>query len=315
MTDERLEIQKRHTLNWLIQGAAQHAGMTFHHMVREELSALEPELLKYYDQYALINLLQYWQPTSAMIFGWPPRFWEKAVSAEDHPFFGHPLLSRYGGMLAEAGRQRARERCREKGLNPLPVAFTLQVMHVVARLRELEAPHRPQLARLAKQTASMVWGIPLERLDGQLRDRVASDSRIPVRSTRDAMFYKCMVGFGGVIHNGNDLVVVGRGTNWQLLAKELVKGTAELICLHGLNQLDDDIYRRIIDVTDRLDLEPWMLQSGGELWRRLLASFPDGVPLAQVLMRLARLPAGTLESVLGAVIDKPEGTARLAMPD
>ena len=38
----RDEINKRLTLNWLIQGAAQHAGMTFHHLVRDELDALDP---------------------------------------------------------------------------------------------------------------------------------------------------------------------------------------------------------------------------------------------------------------------------------
>ena len=315
MTDERLEIQKRHTLNWLIQGAAQHAGMTFHHMIRDELSALDSELIRYYDQYALINLLQNWHPARVRSFGWPADFWAQAVFMDSHPFFRHPLLSRFGGVLAEAGRQRAIARSPEKGFDPLPEAFRVQVLHVVQRLRELEAPHRQQLVRLAKQTASMVWGIPFERLDGELHDRLAADPRIHVRSKQDAAFSRGIVGLGSVEQNGDDLIVVGRATNWQLLAKELVKGTAELICLHGLNDLDDDTYERVLDVTDRLDLEPWMLQSGGELWRRLLASFPDDVPLATLLMRLARLPAGILESVLAAVIEKPEGTARLTIPD
>ena len=35
----RGEINKRLTLNWLIQGAAQHAGMTFHHLVRDDCMA------------------------------------------------------------------------------------------------------------------------------------------------------------------------------------------------------------------------------------------------------------------------------------
>src|SRR3954462_4432423 len=104
MSAELFEIQKRHTLNWLIQGAAQHAGMTFHHLVRDELNALDPRLLPLYDQYALINLLQYWQIECAILFGSPPRFWRQAASKRSHPFFGHPLLSQYGGALAEEGR-------------------------------------------------------------------------------------------------------------------------------------------------------------------------------------------------------------------
>src|SRR3954447_20298602 len=120
----RDEINKRLTLNWLIQGAAQHAGMTLHHLVRDELNALDPRLLRLYDQYALINLLQYWHLDAALIFGRPSRFWKRAGSDPSHPFFGHPLLPRFGGMLAESGRQRALERCKEKGLTRIPVLFS-----------------------------------------------------------------------------------------------------------------------------------------------------------------------------------------------
>src|SRR5690349_11795173 len=124
MNDERLEIQKRFTLNWLIQGAAQHAGMTFHHVVRDELEALDPELLGLYDQYALINLLQYCQPLVGLIFGRPSTFWKKAASDPKHPFFGHPVLSRYGGVLAVESRHRSLERCKEKGFTALRCMFT-----------------------------------------------------------------------------------------------------------------------------------------------------------------------------------------------
>ena len=61
MPDERLEIQKRYTLNWLIQGASEHAGMTLHHLVRDELNAFDSRLLRSYDQIALLGLLQYWR--------------------------------------------------------------------------------------------------------------------------------------------------------------------------------------------------------------------------------------------------------------
>ena len=123
----------------------------------------------------------------------------------------------------------------------------------------------------------------------------------------------CIVGLGGVAQRGDSLIVVARGTNWLLLAKELVKGTAELICLHGLNQLSDETYHQVIDATDRLDLEPWMLQSGGELWRRLLTAVPDDLPVARVLMRLARLPPKALESTIASLIEQPEhAQSRLA---
>src|SRR5205823_7645430 len=92
MTDDELrgEINKRLTLNWLIQGAAQHAGMTFHHLVRDELNVINPKLLPLYDQYALINLLQYWQPEAKLLLGSPRRFWQRATTHPYHPFYGHP---------------------------------------------------------------------------------------------------------------------------------------------------------------------------------------------------------------------------------
>src|SRR2546428_11404304 len=100
MNDEHHQIQKRLTLNWLIQGAAQHAGMTFHHLVRDELDALDPRLLLLYDQYALINLLQYWQVEGVLLLGWPPWVWRRAGSNPRHPLFEHPLLSPRGGRMA-----------------------------------------------------------------------------------------------------------------------------------------------------------------------------------------------------------------------
>jgi hypothetical protein len=307
MTDEQLQIQKRLTLNWLIQGAAQHAGMTFHHLVRDELNAIHPKLLHLYDQYALINLLQYWQPTVRILIGSPDRFWRQAATRTNHPFYRHPLLSRYGGMLAEVSRQRGLERCKEKGFTRLPIVFSFQTLWVILRLSMLEAPHRSALAQLGKRTASMVWGIPGERIDGELTAKVVIPADFPPARTAGGIVFRAgIVGLGGVVRRNKRLMVIARATNWQLLAKELVKGTAELVCLHGLNTLSDDTYRRVIDVADRVDHEPWMLQSGGELWRRLLAVVPDDCFIAHVLMHLARLPVERLESIIGNVIEESE---------
>lgn len=316
MNDEelQLQIQKRFTLNWLIQGAAQHAGMTFHHLVSDELNKIHPRLLRLYDQYALVNLLQYWQPEAMFLLGSPRRFWQQAATRADHPFNKHPLLSNYGGMLAETSRKRGLERCKEKGFTRIPIAFTCQMLWVIHRLSSLEAARRFELAQLGKRTASMVWGIPIERIDSELTSKVVlPDDFPPPISDSGAVFRNGIVGLGGVSRRNGQLRVVARATNWQLLAKELVKGTAELICLHGLNTLSEDTYRRVINIADRIDHEPWMLQSGGELWRRLLAAVPHGSSLAHVLMRLARLPAGPLHSLLADVItEAPDASRRLA---
>jgi hypothetical protein len=314
MSDAWREIQKRHTLNWLIQGASQHAGMSLHHLVRDDLNALDPRLLRYYDQFALLCLLQYWRGMSVLMTGWPPRFWKRVASDPAHPFFGHPLLSQYGGMLANAAKKRALMRCKEKGFLALPFAFSFQVLSLLKRLRRLESLHRPTLLRLAKSTTSTIWGIPSERLEVELSDeRVIPGDDFQGENAQAEMLRTCVVGYGGVTRRGHQLNVIGKGLTWQLLAKELVKGTAELICLHGLTQLDDPMYRRVIKATDRIDLEPWMIQSGGELWRRLLAALPPDYPVARMLMNLARLPAERLHSTLELVIQESgEARERLA---
>ena len=86
---------------------------------------------------------------------WKPNcFW---ATNREHPFYGHPLLSKYGGMLAKVSRHRGLERCKEKGLTRLPVAFSFQTLFVVQQLSMLEGPHRLELAQLGKRTASTVW--------------------------------------------------------------------------------------------------------------------------------------------------------------
>jgi hypothetical protein len=302
----RDEINKRLTLNWLIQGAAQHAGMTFHHLVRDELNALDPGLVLLYDQYALTNLLQYWHPGVAALFGSPSWFWWRAKMSPLHPFFGHPLLSKFGGILAKTGRQRGLERCKEKNLALTPKRFVREQQGIKARLRRAESPHRARLVKLAKHSASTVWGIPLERLDGELTDKVVLGDLIPARTGQGRLSRSTVVGYGGVVQQGDGLVVIGKGTNWQLLTKELVKGTAELICLHGLNTLSDETYEKVMDAADHIEFERWMLQTGGELWRRVLAVIPDDRPLAGVLMHLARLPPKRLQSLIAAAIEQPE---------
>jgi hypothetical protein len=301
----RDEINKRFSLNWLMQGAAQHAGMTFHHLVRDELDAIDPGLVRLYDQYALINLLQYWRWDVGLLLGRPRRFWRRAASNPKHPFFGHPVLSRHGGMLAEEARRRGKERCKEKGFWGLRFLFSFQVLNVVSSLSRKEAGHSQELIELAKKAVTMVWGIPPDRLDAELTTKVAFGQLSTPRTFAGRVFRTGAVGYGGVVKRGCSLVVVSKGTNWQLVAKELVKGTAELICLHGLNRLTDETYQQVMSAADGVDFEPWMLQTGGELWRRLLAVLPAGRPLAEMLMHLARLPARSLETLLLAVIEQP----------
>ena len=302
----RCEINKRLTLNWLIQGAAQHAGLTAHHLVRDELDAIHPDLVRLYDLYALSNLLQYWSPEAVLLLGWPPRFWKRAASTSSHPFFDHPLLSRHGGTLAATARQHAIERAMEKGVRGNPSLIPNQVSRELARVRVIEDGHADELVELAKRATSMVWGIPADRLDAKLSTRVTLDDADGAETIRGRILGMLAVGYERVAARDGAVDVVARATNWYFLAKELVKGTAELICLHGLAQLGEDEYEHVISQADKIEYEPWMLQTGGELWRRLLGVLPNATPPQSALMHLARLAPEPLERVMLAVIEQPE---------
>jgi hypothetical protein len=110
-------------------------------------------------------------------------------------------------------------------------------------------------------------------------------------------------------HDGS-LLVQASAINGYYLTKELVKGTAELICLHGLSSLNDPTYEQVIQATDRMEYEPAMLQSGSELWRRLLRAIPSGVSPAHVLMRLARSSTDTVTEILAEVIEERANAQR-----
>ncbi len=157
----------------------------------------------------------------------------------------------------------------------------------------------------------MVWGIPTDRLDGELTSDVDFGDLSTPQTLRGRILRLGALSYGGVVRCDDSLKVVARAKNFWCLTNEFVKGTAELICLHGVNTLPDDVYEHVMHHADRLEFEPWMLQTGVELWRRLLAVLPDGRPMADMLMHLARLPAKSLESLMLAVIEQPERAREL----
>src|SRR5205085_6886786 len=116
------------------------------------------------------------------------------------------------------------------------------------------------------------------------------------------------IGYGGVLGSGGDagFSVVARARVWPILSHELTKGVMELICLHGLCDLDAAMYRRVLRAADCIEYEPWLLQTGCELWRRMLPLMPDGVPVADVMMRIAQLSPDRIDELLLSVMEAPD---------
>ena len=54
------EINKRVTMNMLIQGSSTHAFLTSHYLVKDELDAIDPSLVPHYDRIAVTAVIGYW---------------------------------------------------------------------------------------------------------------------------------------------------------------------------------------------------------------------------------------------------------------
>jgi hypothetical protein len=311
VSDERLQqTNKRLTLNLLIQGAASHTFLTAHHLVKDELEAIRPGLTRLYDRLAVSAHLAYWIGDIPLIYGLPSRFWSR-TRQPGHPFHNHRLLATHGGELARAAKRSLLVRGWKKWVIGIPGVHYLQLLWLFARVAWAERHHKRLLAEVAKHAAAHIWGIDENRLEASFTTEVAFGHLTPPKTAIGRFSQKCAIGFGGVVWHEGQFRVVANAWNWPLVLHELVKGTAELVCLHGLNTLDDETYAAVTDEADQIEYECWLMQAGPELWRRLLSVLPHDQPLATVLMHLARLDPESLERVMLAVVEEPERARRL----
>lgn len=303
------QINKRTTLNLLIQGCATHA-FAAHHLVSDEIRAIDPELVELYDQAAALASASHWYWESRIVFGSPTQFW-KRIDTPGHPFRDHRLLARYGYDLAEAHRQYATEQAHVKGVSYNPVSRQVRGNCLVLRLCWKERKHRDRLAELAKRATAMAWGIDPSRIDAELTwdpDPSFGILRRP-KTFRGRIFKLLANGWGGVAQSGSGIRVVAKADDFLMLCHELTKATAELVCLHGLNALDPETYATVMEFADRVDYEWWELQAGPELWRRLLAAMPQDSSPAKVLMHVALLDPLALDVLMHNVLEN-RGLAR-----
>ncbi len=303
------QVNKRFTLNLLIQGAATHTFLTSHYLIRDELNRIHPDLIALYDKIAICTLLAPWFGDLVLICGRPKRFWRR-ISQPDHPFSQHLLLVQHGQALAEATKRLTLVRARSKGVTWLPGLLTIQITSLLLRILCREWRHKYQLEMLAKRVAREIWGIDEHRLDAQLTLDVEFGHIPTPFTTAGKLIRTCAAGYSGVERRHHTFHVVAKAYVWPLLSHELVKGTAELICLHGLNTLDRKMYEQVKEVTDRIEYESWQMLAGAELWRKLLSLLPSDVSLPEAVMHIARLQPQPLETLMMAVIENPDWARR-----
>jgi hypothetical protein len=303
------QLNKRLTLNLLIQGVATHSYFTTHHLVKEELDQIDPNLIPLYDRISVSGFLAYWLGDLCLVCGTPTRFWAR-VGQPQHPFARHPLLVECGAELAAASYRHARERAKAKGVSRIPGFHYAQLVRMMIQALRRERKHQPRLEQLARQVAHAVWGIDEDRLHARLTTQVEFGQLHPTQSLAGRVLRRAAIGYGGVLRDGDSLKVVARAWIFPLLCHELVKGTAELICLHGMNRLDRQLYDSVTREADRIEYELWLMQAGAELWRRLLRLIPPGYDLAEVLMQIARLEPDPLERLMRQIAGRSDSASR-----
>ena len=303
------QINKRLTLNLLIQGAAAHMFVTASHLVRDELEQIRPGLTRLYDRFAISEQLNYCIGDNALVFGRPNRWWGFSRAPQE-PLRNHALLAKYGNQLAKEETRHLRQLGKRKRVIGIPLLHWCQFMPLVFTVLSAEKGHQHQLAQLAIRVASEIWSIPEERLDGTITYSVAFGNLQPAETFHASVVRQGAAGYGGVERRDGRFTVVAKAWVFPLLIHELVKGTVELICLHGLGELEEDVYQAVVDAADRVEYEAWLLQAGPAMWRRFITVTPRDRPLAETMMWVARLDPEPLETLMMQVIEAPEQAAR-----
>jgi hypothetical protein len=268
------------------------------------LEEISEGLTDSYDRLAISVQLNYCIGDNALLMGRPNRWWGFSRTPQK-PFRDHPFLARYGNQLATEATRYLKKRAKAKKISATPFIQWCQSMSLLFDLLKREEGWEGQLEKIAKRAVSDMWDIPIGRLDACLtQENTFGNLQVP-KTFVGRLMRKGAVGYGGVERRGESFSVVAKAWVFPLLLHELVKGTVELICLHGLNKLSEDVYQAVTDEADQLEYEVWLLQAGPEMWRKFIAAAPRHIPLARSMMNVARLDPQPLEDLMFLVVEEP----------
>ncbi len=302
---QRHLVNKRLSMNLLIQGAAAQAHQTGHHLVRDELNSINTQLLRQYDRAIAGATYSYWRGYVTFVMGDATTFWHTLHQAES-PFFYHRFLRRHGRMLAEAAFASAEKRCLEKEIPTDMLSMETAIMNDILKAVDIERNHRKRLEQLAVRACSQIIGTPPDLIDASITNEPAWGTVRAPQTPAGKEILRMMVGWGGVDWIDGQLRVIGKAIVWPLLLHELVKGSMELICLHGMNELPSEDYDVVMDHTEHIEYEVPMLQVGPEFYQRFLRVNPREIALADCVMAVARMEPVELEEFFFDMIESPE---------
>lgn len=106
--------------------------------------------------------------------------------------------------------------------------------------------------------------------------------------------------------NNGKIIVVAEAATFNVLIQELIKGVMELLSLHGMNKMDRATHQRVTEEADDPNQEPWKIQAGPALWRRIMQILPPRTNLGEFMRRLNQLPETSYHNFLTQVMEEPE---------
>lgn len=298
-------VNKRLSLNILIQGAASHVHLSAHHGVKEKLDAIDPTLVELYDQTIAGATLAYWDGLIRIVYGRGIKFWSK-LDHRKNPFFHHRFLRRHGKSLATIAYQSAVERAQKKQMPASCMALERKLAEVALEVMAREAHSQRALEPIAKDACLQVIDIPRRLLNAEITRVPKWGTVREPKTVRGRFLLKAMVGWGGVDKIDGELQVVAKAIFWPLLVHELVKGSMELICLHGINDVSDDEYQVVMDQTEHVEYEVPMIQIGPAIYQAFLKVLPRPNSLAESTMVLSQMEPIEFEEFLFEMIEAPE---------
>lgn len=307
------QVNKRLSLNLLIQGAASHAYLTGHHLVKDELDSISRGLIPLYDKMSVNIQLAQWMSDLVFIVGFPKKFW-RTIAEPEHPFSKHSFLVKHGRDLAYDSKRHTIQYAKKRWVPWLPGLQFAHTHWLLMRTVMKEWNRWRELEAISKTAISRMWKIEEDRLHPRISSSVKFGNLQPNPSSSGKILQDAASGYSGVEHIDGQFKVVARAWMFPLLIHELTKGTAELVCIHGLNHLDDFTYNYVIREADKIEYEIWMMQAGGSVWRKLLNVKPKDLPLAETLMHIARLEPEELECFLFDLVEHPM-TAKATIAD
>lgn len=303
-TRQRQVVNKRLTLNLIIQGAATHGHWAAHRLVDKELTAINPNLFAIYDEMMIRSRLGYWLGGIPSIMGNPIKFWWQ-IRQEGHEFGFHPFLVKHGFQIAGKTQADVFDRCRKAKLALNGHLNETSGLLVYQKAIQQEVEHLEPLEELAKNVCCDAYGIGRELLDGKLTQTPRFGSIREPETWEGQTILQCMIGWSAVVRRKGRLSVKATATFWPMLVHELIKGSVELICLHGMNDVSESEFQIALEYTDHIEYEIPMLQIGGTIFQQFLLARPREIKLAECIMHVSKFEPMVLERFMFHLFESP----------